>query len=73
MAIVSAGTGVQIIVQQKFINPVNLKAAGISTNILEVRKEGHQYIITFDKQPTQADLDLLSKLIRNGIWEAVIS
>jgi hypothetical protein len=73
MAVSSAGTAVEVRVRQKFINPDNLKAAGILTNILEVRKEGHEYIITFDKRPQQAEIDLLTKLIQNGIWEAVAS
>jgi hypothetical protein len=71
MASASAGTAFEMRVRQKFINPDNLKAAGILTNILEVRKEGHEYIFTFDKQPPQAEVDLLTKLIQNGIWETV--
>jgi hypothetical protein len=75
IAVLIGVKGQQVLYPIRFSLPfergITVSTAGILTNILEVRKEGHEYAVTFDKQPTQAEVDLLTKLIQNGIWETV--
>lgn len=53
-----------------FPNPANLQRKGVKTKIKEIRKKGECFIVEFEGEPAQAELEMISKLI-DSEWELI--